>query len=218
NANKILQITRGKYDYFGIHEDLLSIISKNNCGKQGLPDNLQININIDGLPIAKSSNSTLSPILGKISNSVELESVFIISLFHGEGKNKCNEFLKPFIEEPELLIRNSFIYKNRKVNFKMNAFICDIPAKSFITGTKGHNCYFGCHKCIEKGDYVGSRMTFQTISAKLQSDQSFQERKQIEPRRYDSILEDLQIGMVSQLPLDYMHLTCLGKKKLLLKF
>ncbi|KAF2884343.1 hypothetical protein ILUMI_21833 [Ignelater luminosus] len=62
-CQKILQITRGKYDYFGIHEDLLSIISKNNCGKQGLPDNLQININIDGLPIAKSSNSTLSPIL-----------------------------------------------------------------------------------------------------------------------------------------------------------
>lgn len=41
---------------------------------------------------------------------------------------------------------------------------------------------------------------------------------QPEHHRISSILENTGIGLVSQLPLDYMHLVCLGIMKRLLQF
>lgn len=99
----------------------------------------------------------------------------------------------------------------------INAILCDAPAKSFITYTKGHTGYFSCSKCIQEGDFVHNRIIFPEINNILRTDDSFKNRIQIEHHTGDSVLEKFFIGMVSQIPLDYMHLVYLGVMKRLLQ-
>lgn len=81
----------------------------------------------------------------------------------------------------------------------------------------GHGGYFGCSKCMVEGDYLNGRMCFSDTNAKLRTDENFFLRENEEFHLEDSILESVPTGMISQVPLDYMHLCCLGvMKKLLL--
>ncbi|KAG5886115.1 hypothetical protein JTB14_034302 [Gonioctena quinquepunctata] len=70
-ATPNLTITRkldpGEYYHFGIQKSLKDLSKKN--GRKPT-DPFQIGINIDGLPIAKSSNSQFHPILGLESKKV----------------------------------------------------------------------------------------------------------------------------------------------------
>lgn len=95
--------------------------------------------------------------------------------------------------------------------------MCDAPARSFITCTKGHTGYFACSKCVQKGDFVQNRVIYTETHNALRTNDTLKKRAHIEHHTGDSILENLSIGMVSQIPLDYMHLVCLGIMKRLLQ-
>ncbi|EZA50695.1 hypothetical protein X777_10745 [Ooceraea biroi] len=56
-------------------------------------------------------------------------------------------------------------------------------------------------------------MTFPDLKCPLRTDASFKNKTQPEHHRITTILENANIGMVSQLPLDYMHLVCLGVRE-----
>lgn len=75
--------------------------------------------------------------------------------------------------------------------------------------------YFGCTKCIEEGDFINNCMTFPELHNPLRTD-TFKCRLQEEHHRKNSILESLNIGMVSKIPVEYMHLIYLGVMKRLL--
>lgn len=73
-------------------------------------DVIKINININGLPLAKSSQSQLWPILGQIYNIGINKTPFLIGAYHGYKKPKnAKDFLQEF---------------------------CDAPAKSFVTASR----------------------------------------------------------------------------------
>ena len=65
-------------------------------------------------------------------------------------------------------------------------------------------------------EYVG-KMTFPDIDAPLRTDVSFDEMRDEEHHIGQPPLQGLSLGMVSQFPLDYMHLVCLGVVKRLLQ-
>lgn len=68
-----------------------------------------------------------------------------------------------------------------------------------------------------EGDHLNGRMCFPDTNSKLRTDENFFSRENEEFHLEDSILESIPTGMISQVPLDYMHLCCLGvMKKLLL--
>ncbi|XP_070529838.1 uncharacterized protein [Cardiocondyla obscurior] len=71
-------------------------------------------------------------------------------------------------------------------------------------------------KCTQEGDYIRSVVYLETCNT-LRTDNSFRNRTQPEHHTGNSILEKLPIGMVSQIPLDYMHLVCLGVTKRLIQ-
>jgi hypothetical protein len=48
-------------------------------------------------------------------------------------------------------------------------FICDMPARAFIQGTKAHNRYNGCRRCIEEGEFIDNRMTFPVVDCASQT-------------------------------------------------
>jgi len=59
---------------------------------------IEININIDGLPLHKSSTSQVYPILCNLVNN--FSEVNVIGIYHGFKKpSDANLFLKSFIEE-----------------------------------------------------------------------------------------------------------------------
>lgn len=61
-------------------------------------------------------------------------------------------------------------------------------------------------------------MTFPELHATLRTDKDFILQLQQEHHKGNTPLEKIGIGLVSNVPLDYMHLVCLGIMKSLLMF
>ncbi|KAB0801046.1 hypothetical protein PPYR_00215 [Photinus pyralis] len=210
------EIFPGKFFYFGLDSAVNKILDK-----YELSDNIdviKIGVNVDGLPLSKSSGSQLYPI---ICNLWENPSVVeMIGLYHGyEKPSDPNIFMQDFINDAVLFTNNGFMYKNRTIPFRVNAIICDVPAKSFITFTKGHSGYNSCSKCHIEGEYVNNRVCFYNSSnVRSRCDTDFRQKLDEEHHTGTSILEILpNFDMIRNIPLDYMHLICLGvMRKLLL--
>lgn len=71
---------------------------------------------------------------------------------------------------------------------------------------------------MAEGDYQNGRVCFPEINSKLRTDSNFASRENEEHHLCDSILESIPTQMVTQVPLDYMHLCCLGAMKKLILF
>ncbi len=91
--------------------------------------------------------------------------------------------------------------------------IFDSPARSFVLYTKGHSGYYSCSQCTVKGIQFKKRRIFVNTNEKLRTDKSFKKRKCCHYHQGNSLLEQLNMGMVSQVPLDYLHVVCLGVVK-----
>jgi hypothetical protein len=128
--------------------------------------------------------------------------------------------LKDFVEEMVSLTIHGIQFMDLRMPVTLVGLICDAPARSFITGIKGHSGYFGCGKCVQEGDHIKGRVCFPDIAAPLRSDLSFLEKTQPKHHTATSDLERIPgFGMVSQVPYEYMHLTCLGvMRKLILQW
>lgn len=206
----------GVYYHFGFLSSLHILIDK-------LQENLKtctlkVCINIDGLPLAKSSGSCLWPIMLNLSTNKNV--IEIVGIYHGDEKpNNCNEFVSRFTDEAVSVINNGFVYNGKQYNVEIVAFICDVPAKSFIKYIQGHSGYMSCTKCDTIGDYKSGRVCFPDSDTcfQLRTDCSFRNKTQEEHHSGTSILEHLPgVNMIDSFPLDYMHLACLGVMKKLI--
>jgi len=98
---------------------------------------IKIAIGIDGLPLAKSSNSQLWPILAFIVD--ETKTVFPVGVYHGNAKPKdSNDFMVDFISETKDLLANGININGSIKKVSINVFMCDAQAKAFILKIKGH--------------------------------------------------------------------------------
>lgn len=112
-----------------------------------------------------------------------------------------------------------FWFQGKKYEIEIGHFVCDAPARAFLLNVKSHSGFYCCTKCTQKGEYFQRRITFPDTSAEQRSDQSFKNRTQPEhhTKMNPLILESVGVGCVSQFPLDYMHVVCLGVTKHILK-
>jgi len=137
----------GRYIHFGISSTLkrsIQIYCKFIKGNE-----IKLNINIDGLPLSKSSGSQFWPIMASIEDIDVYTLPFIIGIYHDMCKpNDANDFLLDFVNNFILLSLTGIIVSNKKYTITLNAILCDAPAKSFITYTKGHTGYFSCSNDI----------------------------------------------------------------------
>ena len=92
-------------------------------------------INVDGLPISKTSTDCVWPIQIKIP---ELDNfIYICGIYYDPQKPKSfNDFLAQFVEEMKHIIQNGIGYKQKNIRTKIMGFICDAPAKAAITNIK----------------------------------------------------------------------------------
>lgn len=95
-ANKpvVENISGGSYIHIGMPLNLKKI-----ADVIKLPENILIDVNIDGLPIFKSSKTQMWPILIRINN-VDNRPVFPVGVFVGKSKpTVCEDFLSKFVDE-----------------------------------------------------------------------------------------------------------------------
>uniref|UniRef100_A0A1Y1KCD2 DUF4218 domain-containing protein n=1 Tax=Photinus pyralis TaxID=7054 RepID=A0A1Y1KCD2_PHOPY len=202
-------IDPGKYYHFGIYTAVSKLLNKLYPSNQF--DSIKINVNIDGLPLSKSSSSQLYPILCNLENYPS--EVEIIGLYHGFDKpSDANMLLNDFINEAVSLSANGFSYKDYVYPFSINSFICDAPAKSFVTFTKGHTGYNSCSKCHIEGEYTNNRIHFsETNALRNRTDCEFRSKLDDDHHSGTSLIESVpSFDMVKDIVLDYMHLICLG--------
>ena len=83
------------------------------------------------------------------------------------------------------------------------------PARAFVKNIKSYSGYPGCDTCIKSGVWNG-KMTFPEKDATLRTDASFDEMRDEEHHNGPTLFAGTQIQIVSQFPIDYMHLVCLG--------
>lgn len=80
----------------------------------------------------------------------------------------------------------------------IRAFVCDSPARAFLCGVYGHAAIHGCSKCNQCCISINLRRVYLTERGEPRTDDTF--RNRTHP------LEMLNVGMVTQIPLDYLHL------------
>ncbi|XP_011694046.1 PREDICTED: uncharacterized protein LOC105453623 [Wasmannia auropunctata] len=219
---EIVALSGGSYYHFGLSSTLEVLLLHYKSMSLKVSE-INLLINIDGLPLSRSSPSSFWPIL--LSDDIS-NQVHIVGLFYGQKKpNNSNEFLQQFVTELIPLVQNGYHSDLFNCDIKINvkAIICDAPAKSFILNIKGHNGYSSCTKCTIYGDYVNSKMCFpykERSTDALRTNEDFVRQTDSDYHQGEPtiLLSVPNLGLVSNIALDYMHLICLGvvKKMILL--
>lgn len=178
---------------------------------------LKVCLNVDGLPLSKSTGSQLWPIIMNLTVNKKL--VEILGVYQGYEKPKdTNDFLAKFVEEAIPVVNNGFYHNGKKYVVEIASFFCDAPAKSFIKCTRG--IVGTCTKCDTEGNFINNKVCFSASveNFHLRTDITFRQKEQESHHTDTTILENLPgIDMIKSFPLDYMHLVCLGVvKKLVL--
>jgi len=158
----------------------------------------------------------LWPILGRV---VGTNSPFLIGAFSGSCKPpNAEQFLRPFITEALELSDVGFMLQGVHFRAQISCFICDAPARAFVKQTKLHSGYYGCERCIQKGEYVQGRVVFPELNSERRSDEQFAKGDYSSHQKNMSPLLELNVGLVSCCVLDYMHLVCLGVMRRMIFF
>ena len=208
------QKSGGNYIYFGLAKSISTHLSTMSYDVQQNEKEIELHVNIDGLPLFKSSSLSVWPILCSFSNSTQLRSKpFPVALFCGLKKPSNLDFLLDFIEESKTLSRDGFVYNGTHVSVKIVCIICDAPAKAFVKGIVQFNGKYGCDRCIQKGEYSEGRMLFLHNDAPLRTDNSFRCQENAEHHKQRSPFCNLPLDMINDFPIDYLHLVNLGVTK-----
>ena len=227
NIEKLNEKNTQQYYHFGLQYCLEVQL---HSWPAGLPDGgvVKLQLNIDGLPVCNSTVASVHPILGHLLVGRDYKSdVFCIGIYFGNDKkpDDSHMVLNRFKEEYNAHRESGFTVHGKKVYVTITQVICDKVERDLIRHTKGHSGYATCEKCEVEGINVG-HIVCVDVNAPLRNDNSFTLRRQPEHHTFDkrkgetvhtrSAFEHCGVGMVSQFPLDIMHLVFLGVVKRLM--
>lgn len=212
---KVRIVNPGSYCHFGIASGLMEVLPLeiNQLEDLKKKKTIRLKVSTDGLPLSDSSNSQLWPIMGCIADS---SRVFVIGVYHGHSKpNDSNDFLHDFVVEITELIENGFMFDHTLYKVILHCIICDAPAKSFITKTKGHTGYNSCTKCCQNGEYLIGRICFPNVKNNtLRTDDGFINQKYLDYHYGIPLINKIpNFKPISHIPLEYMHMVCIGVMK-----
>ena len=125
----------GNYHHFGILSSLRATLNKQvKILTEGMTIGLQINI--DGLPLFKSSTLQLWPILGLLV-TVPMKEPVVIGAYCGLKKpSSATEFLSDFVTELQEL-EAGFCFGDKNLKIELHTVVCDTPARASVKKNKG---------------------------------------------------------------------------------
>lgn len=214
---EVIDVSPGKYVHLGLKKSVDVLLGSLNV--EDLPNEIKLTFNIDGLPIAKSSTVSFWLILGRIENIPKLRKcIFLVGAYHGYKKPSCfNNFLEEFVKELKDMI-HQYTHRNRQLKVEVYFIICDAPALANVKYVKSHNGYYGCTKCVQKGERIDNRTVCKLNNCTLRTNVNFRDRNHPEHHNGHSCLEFVEeLDMVKHFPLDPLHLIYLGVMKRFLR-
>ena len=197
------------------------------------PDNVTISFNCDGVPVFKSSQYSLWPILCTI-NELSLDergkSIMLHSLWFGRHKPRVDTYFAPFIAELQSLHENGVAWIDStglQRNSRVHALVCvcDAVARAMIQNFKQFNGKYGCGFCCHEGEVVDKgkgHTRVYPVQADIVPLRSMASTVELAERATES--GEAQMGVKGASPLfllpsfdfvkgfvpDYMHSVCLG--------
>lgn len=205
-----------EFVYFGIKANLEKCINF----KFHETTNIELLINVDGVPLFKSSRKQFWPILCQVFNHHNCYKPFVVAIYCGNNKpTDTEQYLAKFIEEINTLQKTGIMISNRFFNVSIKAFICDRPARSLLKNMKNHGGYYACERCTVAGRRYKKRTVYPLSNdSEPRTNESF--RNQSNPEHHTGksplLLIEPEIDLVQQFVLDPMHLLFLGVMKKLL--
>ncbi|CAG5101558.1 Protein of unknown function, partial [Cotesia congregata] len=122
-------------------------------------DLLSLNFSVDGTPLFKSSQTSITPILCTINEldpSLRKLHIMLVSIYLDTGKPVMNEYLKPFVEEAKVLANQgiSYTYNGMKYHkkFKILNGVCDSVERPNLRCSKSFRGAYGCGLCKHPGE------------------------------------------------------------------
>lgn len=200
----VSSVGSGLYSYYGLEKGLLEQLKRFDPKK--IPKDIALHLNIDNLPLSKSSSSQVRPILVKIMNYPYATcDSFAVGIFHGNRKPEdVNLFLEPTIMEYLELSNTGFIFNNQLYRVFIKLFAADTVARNQILCFPPHNSR--CGKCIQVGKTVQHRRVFLENDSLLRTDNNFRIDVPNQYKNLLSPLEDIGMSLTNQVFLDPMHL------------
>ena len=207
----------GEFVYFGVAKGLKACINA-----YLHPDNnIELQINADGLPLTKSGFDTFWPILCKVHCNPDVYQPFPIAIYSGDSKPAdVNLYLAEFVDEISNLQRTGIEIDGNHFHVRIKCFICDTPARALLKSTIGHTGTNACERCTVQGIRLEGRTVFPVVNAAERTDESFRGRNQA--NHHHDITALLRIvpflNMIAIFVLDSMHLLYQGMMKKLLQY
>ena len=203
----------GQYIYLGLEKGILHRLYN---ADEYSGTVVQLLVNVDGLPLYRSSSLELWPIMCSFNNC----KPFIVALYCGVGKPSGVEaYVENFLEEYERLSNEGIKYYGKTLKVNIMAFVCDAPARCMLKGIKGHTSYNACERCTIVGTRKDHRTVFTSHDVHVaRNDDNFANFKYEAHQTMVSPLVKYNIPCVSSFSLDYMHLVCLGVVRRILFF
>ena len=221
-GDSIVDKCGGTYYYVGLEEAFTNFLSSNPTFP--VPDNtINFDVNIDGVPLHKSTNQAFWPLLCQIGRF----HPFIVAIFYGKSKpNDIREYLEDFLDDYRQLHEMGFVYKGIRYNVNLRCWICDAPARSFLKCIKGHSGYYACERCKVEGIRIANKIIYPTHRVfQPRTDEEFSEIAYHNAADGDTHqtgnrtpLIDIGLKCVSGVVIDVMHNVHLGTWKRFLHF
>ncbi|XP_032796164.2 uncharacterized protein LOC116932512 [Daphnia magna] len=212
------EVEPGQYYHFGLARRIQYMLDRYGGHlTESLDEVLIFLINADGLPLAKASGCQVWPIQCRFFNSLmEKWPPFLLGVYQGNSKPaNANDYLEDFVNEALQLQHDGFFYRGKVLKIVIFGFSCDAPANALMKAIKIHNGYECCPKCVVHGKWAGRVVLLETCSP-LRNDKNFRNKTHDGHHTGTSILEQLDIDMISVFAIDYIHCVCLGVMRKLL--
>lgn len=115
--------------------------------------------NTDGVPIFKSSKTSVWPIFLMVNElpykmRVSREYMLLAGLWCGSSKPQMNMFLSPLHASLQKLSRGVDVFRNNALTVVKGFLLsisCDLPARSAVLNMNCHNGESACIKCFQTG-------------------------------------------------------------------
>lgn len=205
----------GEYCHYGLKKKIDEFLEKyiKNFPEK---DSIKLFAFVDGFPTSKSSDKSAWVI--SISETL-FNQVSTVGGYYGETKPPANIFLRKFVNELKEVIAEGV--KKGKIVYQviLKGLTCDVPAKSFVLGIKGHNGYNACLNCDIHGQSLKRTVYFRGIGKNKRTDAKFKRNEYLGSLQLNNTImnEIPNFNCISDTPQDYMHSVCLGIMKKLLQ-
>jgi len=197
------------------------------------PYNISLSCNVDGVPVFKSSNIAMWPILVSVNEipiPVRRRFMMLHSLWFGPNKPRIDTFLQPFIAEVQKLHTDGLPWTDlngclQLTRCAVSACICDSVARPMVQNVIQFNGKFGCGYCMHPGQVIqkgAGRVRVYPVDGKLYNRRSHSDtidhaRKALDDGaahfgvKGPSVFAEVpHFDTVSGFAPDYMHCVCLG--------